>query len=332
VLEWFKCPNGKVTTVKECLSKCQMGERCLTLPTLTLMAQEREWTGVPSTTQLLNGTMYEFLKLTQPYVVDPDSRAFMLAGTKHHQSLEEFATKLGLPAEKALNIDRDIFDLLEPDNDWYVVNINVNNQVIREIGELEPGAATPLAYNEELQHKWTLTDYKLWGSYRVALALGIVKIGQKPDPSEAVYKVSGKWGQAGTPKMVSVFESMPQEADVFNEELQLNRYRIMLEELGIAISKMQLQVTVRDGGLAVAHSRGVARNIYRIPIQRLDNDYVAGYFQGKELHLQQALKVGVCNEPCNDHECWYGARCRGYCEVARYCPKGILYTQVPASG
>lgn len=292
MLEWFRCPDGKINTVKDCLTKCRMEERCLTLPTLTLMADERKWTGIPSTTQLLNGTMYEFLKLTQPYIVDPDSRAFMLAGTKHHQPLEEMARKLDLPAEIPLNIDRDIFDLLEPENGNFV-----------------------------------LTDYKLWGSYRVARALGIVEVGKKPDPSGAVYKKSGAWGQAGTPKMVTVFESIPQEADVFNEELQLNRYRIMLEELGISISKMQLQVTVRDGGLAIASSRGITRNIYRIPIQRLKTEKVIDYFRIKEQDLSMALSVNKWEVPCNNRECWDGVRCERYCEVARYCPKGMLYQQ-----
>ncbi len=117
MLQWFKCPDSKVIGVKGCLIKCRMGERCLTLPTLTVLSTEREWNGVASTTQLLNGTMMEFLKLTQPYVVDPDSRAFMLAGSGHHAILEEAAGLLGLPAEIALSIDRDIFDLLEPE-EW----------------------------------------------------------------------------------------------------------------------------------------------------------------------------------------------------------------------
>lgn len=146
MLEWFQCPDNKIIPIKDCLSKCRMDERCLTLPTLTIISTEREWKGVPSTTQLLNGTMMEFLKLTQPYTVNPDKRAFMLAGIRHHQQLELAAKELGLPAEIALSIDRDIFDLLE----------------------LEDGHLV-------------LTDYKLWGSYRVARALGIVEVGKQPD-------------------------------------------------------------------------------------------------------------------------------------------------------
>jgi len=289
MLEWFKCPDGKIIPVKDCLQECRMEERCLTLPTLLLISEEREWNGVASTTQLLNGTMLEFLKLTQPYVVDPDKRAFMLAGTKHHAGLEEFANKLGLPAEIALNIDRDIFDLLEPDNGGY-----------------------------------TLTDYKLWGSFKVAKALGIVEVGKQPDPSGATYKTSGRWGKAGDAKLVPVFQQMPQEADNWEAELQLNRYRIMLEERGIKINRMQLQVTVRDGGLAIAHSRGLTRNTYRIPIKMLDDGKVLSYFDDKAAKLAKALEQGSWDEPCNERECWDGVRCRDYCEVARNCPKGIL--------
>lgn len=297
-LQWFRCPDGKLTEVKDCLSKCRMGERCLTLPTLTLMAEEREWNGIPSTTQLLNGTMYEFLKLTQPYVVDPDKRAFALLGSRHHQNLQEIAKTLNLPAEIPLTgDDRDIFDLLEPEN-----------------GD------------------WVLTDYKTWGSYRVAKALGIVKVGTKPDPSGEVYKTSGKWGKAGSPKMVAVFQSMAQEVDLFDAELQLNRYRVMLEERGIHISKMQVQITVRDGGLAVAHSRGIERNTYKIPIQKLDDGRIFGYFTVAEFNLKQALEDGEWHIPCDDRECWEGARCKGYCEVAMFCPKGILYQQESVSG
>ena len=290
MLKWFLCPDKEIIPVKDCLQHCRMDERCLTLPTLRLISIEREWSGKPSTTQLLNGTMLEFLKLTQPYVVDPDSRAFMLAGTKHHQALEAVAKELNLPSEIALSIDRDIFDLLEQDEDGGLV----------------------------------LSDYKNWGSFKVAKALGIVEVGKQPNPNGEVYKSSGKWGKAGDVKMVPVFQAMPQEADNWEAEYQLNHYRIMLEERGVQIKRMQLQVTVRDGGVAIASSRGITRNTYRIPIPKLDDDKVKEYFANKEKALLTALEQGSWSEPCNQAECWEDARCRRYCEVARYCPKGIL--------
>lgn len=288
-LEWFRCPDGEITTIKDCLEKCRLGERCLTLPTLTVLSTEREWNGVASTTQLLNGTMMEFLKLTQPYVVDPDSRAFMLAGTRHHEALEVVAKELGLPSEVALSIDRDIFDLLEKEN-----------------GDL------------------VLTDYKNWGSYRVAKCLGIVETRKQPHPTDT-YKKLGWWGKAGTPKMIPVFQRMPQEAENWEAEMQLNRYRVMLEDRGIPIKRMQVQVTVRDGGLQVARSRGVDRNTYMIPIPELENEEILSYFDDKATDLTKALADGKWDIPCDNRECWDGARCKGYCEVARNCPKGLLY-------
>jgi len=328
-LEWFKCLDGEVVKVKDCLKECRMkvdcpvcggdargiptlsepdgaeagcthcngtgkvGERCLTLPTLTLIAEQRVWNGIPSTTQLLNGTMMEFLKLTQPYVIDPDKMAFALLGSRHHKNLQEVAKQLNLPAEVALTTDdRDIFDLLEPEG-----------------------------------NAWTLTDYKTWGSYKVAKSLGIVKVGMQDDPSGEVYKTTSKWGKKGEPKQVPVFQVMAQEADMWETELQLNRYRVMLEERGIAVGRMQVQVTVRDGGLAVAKSRGITRNTFKIPVRKLDDKKVVDYFFAKQEELLDCLDKGKCNNPCDDRECWEGVRCKEYCDVARYCAKGVLHQE-----
>ena len=292
-LEYFICPDKDVSPISSCMAKCRMGERCLTLPTLKLLSSERVWEGVPSTTQLLNGTMYEFLKLTVSYGVDPDSRAFMLAGTRHHAALEDVAKELGLPSEIALSVDRDIFDLLELDEDGGLV----------------------------------LTDMKLWGSYRVAKVLGLVETGKRPDPSGATYKTTSRFGTAGSPKMVPVFQSMPQEADNWDSEMQLNNYRVMLEDRGIPIKRMQLQVTVRDGGLQVARGRGVERNTNRIQEPKLDDDMVREYFSDKAAALIEAMNSGEWTLPCNDHESWDGTRCDRFCEVWHHCIKGQICHQ-----
>ena len=243
-----------------------------------------------STTQLLNGTMYSFLKITMPYTIDPDDMAFAIHGTKSHAQLEEKAKEIGLPAELSTTHDgRNVIDLIE----------------------YEDGVLT-------------LTDYKTWGSFRIAKALGIVQTGRKADPSGEVYKRGGAWGKAGTPKMIPVFVHMAGEADNFETELQLNRYRVMLEETGVTVGKMRVHAIVRDGGLAVARSRGVERNTYIIPIKRLEDGKVFGYFTVAAFNLKQALEDGEWHIPCDNRQCWDGARCKGYCEVAQYCSKGIL--------
>lgn len=290
MLEWFKCPDGELIPYKNCLVKCRMSERCETLPYLHLASSEREWTGEASTTQLINGTMYSFLKITRPYFIDPDSMAFAIHGTKSHEQLEIIAKQLGLTAELSLTHDgRNLVDLIE----------------------YEDGILT-------------LTDTKTWGSFRVAKALGIVESGKRPDPSGNVYKRSGTWGKAGSPKMVTVFQKMPQQADNYEAELQLNRYRLMLESTGIHVDKMRVHVIVRDGGLSVAKTRGVERNTYLIPITRMDDNIVEAYFSGKANDLNKALEQGEWSIPCNNRECWDGVRCRDYCEVAMYCTKGLL--------
>lgn len=306
----FYCPDKEKVELEDCLKKCRLGERCLTLPTLVSISQERKWSGIASTTQLLDGTMLAFLKLTQPYYVDPDSRAFMLQGTKHHHELEQVAKDLGLASEIPMNIDRDIFDLIEFEDDYCVVNKTTSVGI------------TPLD-SLKMERCLVLTDYKLWGSFKVAKALGIEEVGKEPDPGGAVYKTTTKYGKAGNPKMIPVFKQVPEKADNWEAELQLNRYRLMLKELGVIIHKMRLQVTVRDGGLYIAYNRGVYKNIYKIPVRLLPDYHVEDYFNFKDICLKKALKDGW-DEPCSIQENWEGKRCERYCDVSSYCPKGEL--------
>lgn len=291
-LEWFRCPDNELSRVEDCLKSCRMGEECQPPPYLALCAEEREWTGTPSTTQLLNGTMMSYLKLTKPYIVDPDNQAFMIHGTMSHKQLELSAKQLGMMAEFSTTFDkRNVSDLLY---------VNRKKDIV-------------------------MVDYKRWGSFRVAKALGIVEIGKQPDPSGEVYKKSGPWGRAGSPKMIPYFQRVESEADNWEAEMQLNRYRIMLEDIGICVDEMRVHAIVRDGGLLTARQRGVYRNTYYIPVIRLDNGYVVEYFESKKAELLECLERGAPPSlPCNSKENWDGVRCRSYCEVWNYCPKGIL--------
>lgn len=291
-LKYALCPDGDHVEVEACLQRCWRTEgRCLTLPTLHAVLHDRLWTGRPSTTMLLNGTRLSYLKLTSDYTIDPMDRAYALLGTRHHGRLEAVARKLNVLSEEKLGAEvSGIFDLLEPD-------------------ETTEGEA------------YILTDYKTWGSFKVALALGLVE-SKVPDPSGEVYKKSGKWGKAGDTKIVSVWTPNPERADLFNEEMQLNNYRILVEECGFRVSRMQLQVTVRDGDTFIATNRGVDRKIYSIPLQRLDDEVVKGYFNIKRYTLLEALETRTLPPPCSDYERWEGRRCRGNCDVAEFCSEG----------
>ena len=294
MLEGFICPDGQTIKVEDCLDTCRLGLRCQEKPDLYLMSQEREWTGTPSTTQLINGTMLEFLKLTQPYYVDPDRRVFMLQGTKNHELLDQAAKELGLASEIALSIDRNILDYITWEGD-----------------------------------KVSLIDRKWWGSYKVAKALGIVQVGRQPDPSGAVYKTSGRWGKAGSPKMIAVFAAVPEKANNWEAELQLNNYRILLfKAISLKIDEQYLRVVVRDGGLVSAKNKGVYRNSYRIDVPFLPDNKVEDYFEFKKASLLSALANGEWQLPCTAEETWEGLRCEEWCEVWEHCPKGRLVHEI----
>jgi len=282
MLRWFFCPDGALVEIAQCLEQCRMERRCARLPYLRA-CQAREWTGVPSTTQLLNGTMMEYLKIVCDYGIAPKSRAYAMLGTLHHRTLEEYASVGEITEQRFRNdVNSGQCDILEPCEGGYV-----------------------------------LGDYKTWGSFRVQRALGLVaeKI---DDPSGAVYEKSGKWGKAGTPKQVNIWMPQPLVADLWEVELQLNSYRLLAESAGFPVVRMEIQVTVRDGATWLAHSRGVTEPLYLIPVDFLLDDDVRRYFGEKAIALNQALVHGW-TEACSAQECWNGRRCTQYCDVAHLC-------------
>lgn len=98
----FLCPDGGKIKIEDCFKECRLvGKmnpvtgmpyvpcgRCLSLPTLREVSNQRDWTGKPSTTQLLRGTREAYLMLTKDYAIDPKSMMFALHGTHVHANLE----------------------------------------------------------------------------------------------------------------------------------------------------------------------------------------------------------------------------------------------------
>jgi hypothetical protein len=287
----FRCPDGEKISIVDCLDKCRMATRCLSKPTLKAIADgRRKWTGTPSTTQLLNGTRMEYLKVKHDYAVSPPNQAFSLMGIAHHERLAKPEGEW--ESEKKLTgvTSTGIADLLIPDED-------------------EPG-------------KWILLDYKNFGSYRVGMVLGITQIGKEPHPTE-VYKSSGKWGRAGSSKMVPKFGVDEAKRDFKSEQLQLNNYRVLAEDAGYKISKLQLQITVRDGGTQAAKSRGIFKNVYYpVDIPFLDKTSVWEQFTVGSRLLVAHVNADEMPPVCTEEERWNDRRCKEYCDVAEFCDYG----------
>lgn len=127
----YKCPDGGVIKIEDCLKQCRLvGKmnpvtgmpyvpcgRCLSAPTLRKIAEQREWTGKPSTTQCLRGTREAYLMLTHNYAIDPKSMMFALLGTQTHANLEH-GMEEGDLGEQRLDdgVSTGAFDFYSPEN------------------------------------------------------------------------------------------------------------------------------------------------------------------------------------------------------------------------
>ena len=273
--KYFICPDAQKCEIGECLQSCRMGKRCLSLPTLRAISQQREWTGIPSTTQLLKGTREAWLEIVNDdLAIDPQDRIFALFGTKAHKTLEQYGDNMLIEERISDEISSGQMDCYDPEDK-------------------------------------ILYDYKFSGSYKVMQALGIIMVGV---PTGEIYRTGDKKGQPKTRK-----EPQNGQPNMREWELQLNDYRIKLESQGFPVKEMIIEAGVRDGGLAVAKSRGITLNAYLIPVRRMPDDEVKAYFKTKADALQLALTTETVPPPCTDEECWERRKCKAYCSAWEYC-------------
>jgi len=266
-----------------------MKQRCATRPYLRLIGFDREWKGV-SPSSAGNGPRLLYLKATEDYSINPQDRVWAAFGTSTHDKLGMHKYIHNVLSEEKLSDD----DMT--------------------------GIADVLEVDEEMDGFYVLSDYKTWGSYKVAKAMGmkVVKkdIELKDDDGNPILLKSGK--NKGKPKTKQESNIVFGKPDLKGEELQLNRYRIFFEQYGFSISRIQIQVVSRDGGTYIAKSRGIESNLYMIPVSILADRLVRLFY----INLQTEIDLAFRNNHirlCNSWESWEGRRCSGYCEVSDYC-------------
>ncbi len=291
----FICPDQQKVAITECMEKCRMGERCLTKPTLKAVARQREWNGIPSTTQLLRGTYEAMLMIKANYAENPKESMFKLLGTGVHKGLDDEATEEGTLGESQLQrqvLDgvSGLADLLETEN-----GLNI------------------------------LTDYKVSGSFKIAKALGLYFVLRETDE---VYKARGSITmpdgtkrdmKPGDKKMEKVWVTNFKNQDCRDWILQLNHYRLMLEAAGRTVHMMRIQAIARDGGTMAAANWGITERVYMIPIPILPDAEVTAYFAAKRDALIAAVEMGDWDTKCSPEETWDSRKCKSFCNVREFC-------------
>lgn len=249
-LKGFKYPDGEVVSLEDVSrGKVDVERMGVSLPTLLHMSSDREPNRKPSTTELLQGTCQSYLQRKEDYYTEPEDNAFSLAGTLHHLKLEESSHQ----------------------------HHYLSNRLGSEI-PLESLGITGIVDLFDKDTK-TLVDYKFSGSYKIAKCLGI-QHKYVHHPTE-VYKRSGRWGKAGTPKRIKEFYVDDNKVDMEDWGWQVNFYRYLLESNGYEVDKMYIQATVRDAGLQIARERGIDKKIYMMKVPFINNEHLLDRFELK---------------------------------------------------
>lgn len=280
------CPDEQRCSVEQCMTKCRMAQRCVPYVYAAVASRQRKWDGIPSVTQLLNGTRESYLRITRDYDIDLRDSAFMLLGTSAHKLLED-----------------------------------INSQ---QLSEHIVAREKHLEYNGiqgtfDLIEKWgddtVLIDHKTFGSYVVAKMLGLVE--EKVPKSDGSGAPLTKGGKVVYEKR---YVYNKDAVDKFEYQMQLNMYRIMIKNcLDINITKMYNFIIVRDGGTFIATNRGIDEKVYLVLQEFLPDDFVLSYFEHKKEALLKALETNEMPPLCDQRENWGFRKCELFCSVSSYC-------------
>lgn len=278
----FICPSGKVVPILKCLNRCSQKERCMFLPTLRAIAKSLD-RGIkePTVTELIAGVRETYLKKTMDYTVDPQGVLYALQGQAVH-TLHENCTEGAILSEVRLKdaVTSGKFDM----------------------------------YGELLDETdGTLGDLKVTSSYKLMKALGIYKVDV---PTGEVFKTGTRKGEPKTRKELR-YDGV---RHVMDWAIQLNYYRMLLEQAGFIVKRMVIEALCRDNSLRIASERGINQAVYLIPINRISDRWLTRYFAAKARRLQEAMETKKLPPVCSARERWHNRKCLDYCDARQHCP------------
>ena len=281
----FICPNNDRVLIAQCMSLCPHCERCMAKPTLEAIAdsvKDRKLGRRYSVTELISGTREQYLKKTTDYAVNPQDHLFAMHGNAIHTMGEKTA-------------EGTVLTEVRLSNDIYTGKIDAYGNVLGN-------------------GKKVLLDYKVTSSYKAMIALGLYK---EDVPTGEVYKTGVKRGQ---PKTRKVWRN-DGVRKLFDWALQVNAYRMLLEQHNFPVDEMYIQIYVRDYSLRIASERNIDRPVYLLKINRISDRWLQRYFEAKKERLDVSLKQGKLPAFCSPRESWHGKKCTDYCDVYDECKK-----------
>ncbi len=278
----FICSDGAEIPVLKCLNKCRQKERCMFLPTLRAIAKTVD-RGIqePTVTELIAGVRETYLKKTTNYAIDPQKTLYALQGQAVH-TLNENCTEGEILSEVRLKdaITSGKFDM----------------------------------YGKILdEEEGVLGDLKVTSSYKLMKALGIYKVDV---PTGEIFKTGARKGEPKTRKELR-YDGVHH---VMDWAIQLNYYRMLLEQAGFTVKRMVIEALCRDNSLRIASERGIDQAVYLIPINRISDRWLTRYFAAKARRLQEAMETKMLPPVCSARERWHNRKCLDYCDARQHCP------------
>jgi hypothetical protein len=254
------------------------------LPTLRAVAKSLDrGLSEPTVTELITGTRETYLKKTTDYAVNPQSVLYALHGSALH-TINENHTEGNMLTEIRLK------------NDITSGKFDLYGKILD-------------------QDTGVLGDIKVTSSYKIMKALGKYKVAV---PTGKIYQSGLKKGK---PKYKKEWRNDGVKG-ILDWAIQLNYYRILLEQQGWNVNKMVIQVLCRDNSLRMATERGINQAIYLIPINYVNDRWINRYMHHKAKVLHEALETGMMPPICTVKERWRNRKCLDYCQVADYCSYG----------
>ena len=157
-------------------------------------------------------------------------------------------------------------------------------------------------------------DYKVTSSFKAAMALGYYKV---DEPTGEYYKTGVKKGLEKTRKVLKT----DGVKHTLEWAIQVNAYRMLLEEHNLPVEEMYIQMYVRDYSLRIAAERNVEKPIYLLKVNRISDIWLKRYFELKRKRLEEAMLSGELPNFCSKRESWNGRKCENYCNVFEACRK-----------